>query len=115
VRKKQKSNVVKKGFRFDIDTTRKVKVEVEGIEPFEIEIRIPSAAELASLTARGNPTPDSLLDFMAAHLVSWSLPIPADRESLDKRITDLTLYGHLANLMTDEDPGIEIEKNSSAG
>lgn len=96
----------------NIDYTVEVKVKVKGVNPFTMEIKIASGAELAGLVNNGkDPSINQLLDFLADHLVSWSLPIPADRESLEKRIIEPEVFSRITELITDNTEREKAIKN----
>jgi len=90
----------------EVDITRKATVSVDGEDLFNMEYSIPSGAAKAKLG-----TTFEIGDFIAAHLKSWSLPIPANRESVNKRIKSAEVIAAMLEIMTDGEVRGEIEGN----
>lgn len=96
--------------------TRTVMVRAPGTDPFEITFRAPSGAEIGDLLGIVGIRQTSVLEhgptlreFIADHLLAWSLDIECCQDSLDKRLTLETL-GELAKILVDTDWQQDTEK-----
>lgn len=80
-------------FNFAAPEVRTERIELPGLEPFEISFRVPAARDMAELgidvvgVGRSNDAKatrgDAMIRFSARHLTAWSLPHPVGYKSLD--------------------------------
>ncbi len=78
-------------FDFSVGEVREEEIKAPGVKPFKISFRVPGAAgraniALASATGVGQEglasRGESMVQFIAQHLVSWTLPQPAELKSI---------------------------------
>jgi len=78
-------------FDFSAGEVREEEIRPRGVKPFKITFRVPGAAgrvDIALAAAIGGSDEDlasrgeAVVQFVAQHLVSWTLPQPAERKSI---------------------------------
>jgi hypothetical protein len=100
-------------FDFSAGELRTVEVKAPGLKPFSVTFKVPGAggrADLALATAIGDLASrgEEMVRFVARHLVSWTLPQPAEHKSVAAIKSPAVLFALFSAIREAEDQ----QKNS---
>lgn len=88
---KKQEEAAEVAFDFSAGEVREEEIRPRGVKPFKITFRVPGAAgrvDIALAAAVGGGAEglasrgEAMVQFIAQHLVSWTLPQPAERKSI---------------------------------